>query len=221
LRQRITLNSAGRAHSRRPDKKSLKNKSLSITAYSFPKNQNKKMTNLLPSSRVLRPLRLSRLAVQQEISACLQPHIGDGRMFEFERASSLVGCDARTLRNYVNGTNLPPPHILLSLCGVFPFMLGRLLRFIGMGHARPLQPGMVDDFTLNSRIAALLAEVANDLEDKRIDAHERARLVPKVENLITVLSDWSARALAANEAAGHAGQQLRVLDSSIDGRKAA
>jgi hypothetical protein len=202
-------NSAGRARPHRPNKKFLKNKPFSITAYSSLKNQNKKMKNSSPHSLVLlRPLAVTLGICLKELSACLQPHIGDGKTYTVAGAALVLGCDERTLRNYVTGINLPPLPVLLRMFALFPFMANRLLRLAGLGNAMALAPGNVADLTLNRVVADLVAKLGRDLEDGHLDPKERADLADAMPDVITALNDWTARALAARAAASHVGQQL-------------
>jgi hypothetical protein len=130
-------------------------------------------------------------ACKEIISDLLRKEIGAGKTYSVDTAANALDIDARALRSYVNGENLPPMTVLLKMMFLFPTSFAnRILKIASLDGAYRLEPEETSDFELNGDICKLVGHLGNALRDGRIDHRERPKIADEIRALIGEAQSW-------------------------------
>ena len=123
----------------------------------------------------------------------LREYVGPGKAMNYEQAAEALGMDYRTMSCYALGENLPTLPKFLRMCILFGTgFTNRMMAVAGMGKCLLLDGSEVSDFELNANAAAMMGKLGDALRDGRVDARERAQLLPIARRLIGDLQNWVA-----------------------------
>ena len=123
----------------------------------------------------------------------LREYVGPGKQWTYETASEALGIDYRAMSSYALGENLPTLTKFFRMCRMFgPNFANRFLHIAGLGGSTRQEVRGVHDFALNADTAHMINGLADALRDGRIDASERAALLPKARQLMDDLQNWIA-----------------------------
>lgn len=124
------------------------------------------------------------------VGDALHPRVGPKRPISDVDAAAELGVDVRSIRLYRLARQSPKAATLLRMFVLWgPDFANDVLAAAGL-HCQPLEEGDANEFELNKQTADLMHEMADALEDGKIDHLERRRIQRKAKDLLPKLTAY-------------------------------
>lgn len=143
---------------------------------------------------MFKPCDISTDLCRQTFADALRAEVGAGKAYTVERASDHLGIDARTLRSYLAGENLPPFCNLVRMFSLFgPVFVNTVLRLAHMDGATVIEAHAVSDLELNGDTARVLGDLGQALRKGVMSPSDRQKVKKELRRLINQEENWLAQ----------------------------